>query len=99
MTSREQFLQCFNEIAVKETALPSFEFESPFEDSVMPVKDVFTEVLVKVGGQLGEGNKVSQLQQFVTQKITQGFQVLSVVEGVTGNRDPAQINNPHQLAD
>ena len=103
MTSREQFLQRFTDISVKETALPCFEFankiESAFEGSETPIKTLFSDMLVKVGGQLGEGNTTAQLQQFVVEKVAEGFQVLSIVDGVTGNRDPEQITDPHQLAD
>jgi L-lactate dehydrogenase complex protein LldG len=95
MTSREQFLQRFTDIAVKDTALPSFEFAA----IDAPLKTVFSELLVKVGGQLGTGNNISQLQQFAEQKMAEGYQVLSLVEGITGNRDPKQITDPHQLAD
>jgi L-lactate dehydrogenase complex protein LldG len=103
MTSREQFLQRFTDISVKDTALPSFEFankiESAFEVTETPLKTLFSEMLLKVGGQLGEGNTTAQLQQFVVEKVAEGFQVLSLVEGLTGNRDPKQITDPHQLAD
>ena len=95
MTSRAQFLQRFTDIAVVDHALPSFEFAA----IDAPLRALFSGMLVKVGGQLGTANTQPELQQFVQQKIAEGCQVLSLVEGLAGSRDPGQITDPHQLAD
>ena len=64
-----------------------------------PLREHFIEVLERVGGSLGDGNSLDDLQEKAAELIGQKLQVLSLVEGVKGNRDPASVVDPHDLSD
>ena len=64
-----------------------------------PLRERFVEVLKAVGGQLGEGTNLGQVQQKVTELIRQDLQVLSLIDNVKGNRDPSEVRDPHELRD
>jgi L-lactate dehydrogenase complex protein LldG len=95
MTSRDSFLARFKDTAISGHALPSLEFAK----IEAPLKELFSELLIKVGGQLGTSNKKQALQNFVDLQIEDGYQVLSLVNGIKGNRNPLEITSPHQLSD
>ena len=95
MTNRDSFLKRFEDTAVSDQPLPSLEFAK----IEAPLTALFSELLEKVGGKIGLSNKRQDLQLFVEQKIADGSQVLSLVDGIKGNRDLLTITSPHQLAD
>ena len=64
-----------------------------------PLKEHFIQVLDQVGGRLGEGHSLNAVQHRVAALIGQNKQVLSLVAGVEGNRDPAAIHDPYDLSD
>jgi L-lactate dehydrogenase complex protein LldG len=64
-----------------------------------PLRDVFGKVLGNVGGELGSGGSLVDVDRRVLGLLDEGRQVLSLVEGVGGNLDPATVSDPHQLGD
>lgn len=95
MTSKAEFLSALGRVAIESTAMPTI----PQSAIDAPLPNVFTQVLESVGGVLGQGDTVRDVQCYVDDLIAGQCQVLSLVDGVTGNRDPASVGDPHQLAD
>jgi L-lactate dehydrogenase complex protein LldG len=95
MTDRGSFLKRFESTAISDQLLPSLEFSN----IDAPLKALFSELLEKVGGELGDSNKKQDLQVFVDQKIEEGCQVLSLVDDIKDNRNLSTNTSPHQLSD
>ena len=95
MATRETFLAKFTDSGIPETALPVFDF-LPIDTPLVPT---FFQQVENVGGKVGTGSTLVELQQQVDGFIAEGKQVLSLVDGVVGNRFASDITNPHQLND
>jgi L-lactate dehydrogenase complex protein LldG len=64
-----------------------------------PPREHFVEVLERVGGSLGEGGDLDDVKRRAAELVGQDLQVLSLVEGVEGNRVPSAVRDPHDLHD
>jgi L-lactate dehydrogenase complex protein LldG len=95
MASRKEFFASLSPSSIETTDMP----EIPVAAIDGRPRERFAEVLKGVGGRLGEGNTLDDLQRKVDELVQQGLQVLSLVEGVSGNRDPALVQDPHDLKD
>lgn len=95
MASKEDFFASLARSSIEPTPMP----EVPVSVIDDPPKEHFVEVLERVGGSLGEGDDLRALRQRAAELIGQNLQVLSLVEGVDGNRDPAAVCDPHALKD
>ena len=95
MASQEEFFASLAPSSIEPTPMP----EIPIAGIDTPLQDLFIKVLESVGGQLGNGRGLVDLQQRAAELIAQDRQVLSLVEGVDGNRDPASVRDPHELSD
>jgi len=95
MASKEEFFASLAPSSIEETPKPDVAVAT-IEG---PLREHFIEVLERVGGSLGDGNSLDDLQEKAAELIGQKLQVLSLVEGVKGNRDPASVVDPHDLSD
>ena len=95
MASQEDFFASLAPRSIEPTALP----EIPAAGIDGPPRERFIEVLEGVGGRLGKGSSLEELQQRVDELTAKNLQVLSMVEGIFGNRDPSAVHAPHNLKD
>ena len=95
MASKEEFFASLAPSSIEPTPMP----EVPVATIDAPPRDHFVEVLERVGGSLGAGDDLGYVRQRAAELIGQNLQVLSLVEGVEGNRDPAAVRDPHDLKD
>ena len=65
----------------------------------VPLREHFIEMLERVGGSPGAGDRLGNVQQKAAELIGQGLQVLSLVDRVEGNRAPSAVRDPHDLSD
>ncbi len=93
MASQEDFFASLAPSSIEPTAMP----EIPVAGLDGAPRENFIKALEAVGGRLGEGSSLAQLQQRVDDLVGKGLQVLSLVEGVDGNRDPSAVRGPHDL--
>ncbi len=95
MASKEDFFNSLAPSSIEPTPMP--------EVAVAPIdhspRDHFVEVLERVGGSLGAGEDLEHVRQRAAELVAQNLQVLSLVEGVEGNRDSAAVRDPHDLKD
>lgn len=94
MASRQEFFAGMIAPAIPPAPMPP----RPAAGLDAPLREVFIQVLEDVGGQLGRGDRLADVDRHVAQLLGQDRQVLSLVDGVTGNRDPATVAEPHELA-
>ena len=95
MASQEEFFASLSRSSIESTDMP----EIPVASLDSPPRERFIEVLKGVGGRLGDSSDINKLQQKVDELIAKKLQVLSLVEGVYGNRDPSAVRDPHDLKD
>jgi L-lactate dehydrogenase complex protein LldG len=95
MASREDFFASLAPSSIEPTPMP----ELAVATIDYPPRDHFVEVLERVGGSLGEGDELGDVRQRAAELIRQNLHVLSLVEGVQGNRDPSTVRDPHDLKD
>ena len=95
MAGREDFLASLAPSSIEPTPMP----ELAVDTVEGPLREHFIRVLETVGGRLGEGDDLGRVQQRVTELVGQGLQVLSLVDGVEGNRSPSAVHDPHELED
>jgi len=93
MSSREEFFASLAPSSIESTPMP--ELAVATIDS--PPRDHFVEVLERVGGRLGDGDDLNFVRQRAAKLIRRNLQVLSLVDGVDGNRDPSAVRDPHDL--
>jgi L-lactate dehydrogenase complex protein LldG len=98
MATREEFFASLAPTSVEPTPMPDL----PQGRIDAPPRERFEQVLAAVGGTLGHAprsvTRLASVQARVDELVGQGCQVLSLVAGVSGNRDPAAVTDPHQLA-
>ena len=96
MATKAEFLARLQGNAVASTPMPAIARPPAIAE---PLPNVFLQVLESVGGVAGDGDSLAAVQSVVNSLICDGKQVLSLVAGVTGNRDHTGVNEPHSLAD
>ena len=96
MTTKAAFLANLQGNAVNPTPMPARMRPNAI---VEPLPNVFLQVLESVGGAAGNGDSLAAVQDVVDELVNGGKQVLSLVAGVVGNRDPAGVDDAHDLAD
>ena len=95
MASKEAFFAGLSPSSIEPTPMPEMTVAT-IDD---PPREHFIEVLERVGGSLGKGGDLGAVQQKVAELVAQNLQVLSLVEGVEGNRDPSAVKDPYELKD
>ena len=95
MATREEFFASLAPSSVEPLPMP--EVDAGAIDR--PPLELFVEVLEQVGGRLGDGHNLENVQRQAAALVAQNLQVLSLVDGVEGNRDPAVVQDPHDLSD
>ena len=95
MATKEEFFAALAPSSIEPSPLP----EMAVATIDGPLRAHFIQVLEGVGGHPGEGEDLSALQKKAAQLTGQNLQVLSLVEGVEGNRDPSTVRGPHDLKD
>lgn len=95
MASQEEFFAALAPSSIEETPMPDVAVAT-IDD---PLREHFIEVLERVGGSLGTGDNLGAVQTKATDLIGQKLQVLSLVEGLEGNRYPTSVGDPHDLSD
>jgi L-lactate dehydrogenase complex protein LldG len=95
MATREEFFASLVPSSIEPTPMP----ELGIATIDVPLRGLFAEVLDGVGGHLGDGSELADVNRLARQLVGEGLQVLSLVEGVAGNRDAADVDDPHDLAD
>jgi L-lactate dehydrogenase complex protein LldG len=95
MAGKQEFFASLAPTSVEPTPMPVL----PTSTIDAPLRDVFASVLQSVGGELGQGERLVDVDRRVAGLLDEGRQVLSLVDGVVGNRDPAAVTDPHQLGD
>ena len=95
MATKEEFFASLQLPSIEPTPMP----EVAVATIEGPLREHFIQVLEGVGGLLGRGDDLSALQKNAAQLIKQNLQVLSLVDGVEGNRDPSTVRDPHDLQD
>jgi L-lactate dehydrogenase complex protein LldG len=95
MASKEEFFAALAPSSIESSPMP----EITVATLDVPLREHFIEVLESVGGRLGRGNKLSDVKQRAAELVGQNLQVLSLMEGVKGNRDPSAVRDPHELMD
>lgn len=95
MASQEEFFASLAPSSIETTPMPAVRVAT----MDTPLREHFIEVLEKVGGSLGQGDQIDDLRRKAAELIGQDLQVLSLVDGVDGNRDPVNIRDPHDLSD
>jgi len=95
MASQKEFFASVAPSSIEPTPMP----EVAVATIDAPPREHFIEVLERVGGSLGEGGDLDDVKRRATELILQDLQVLSLVEGVEGNRVPAAVRDPHDLHD
>jgi L-lactate dehydrogenase complex protein LldG len=95
MASREEFFASLAPSSVEPVPMP----EEDAGTIDKPPLELFVEVLDRVGGRLGEGHDLRDVQRQAAMLVGENLQVLSLVDGVQGNRDPTAVQDPHDLSD
>jgi len=95
MASLEDFFSSLTASSIESTPMPPM----PIATIDAPLREYFIEVLEMVGGVLGLGDDLSDVRRTASDLVAQNLQVLSLVEGVEGNRDPSAVRDPHDLKD
>lgn len=95
MATREEFFASLAPSSIEPALLP----EVAVATIEGPAREHFIEVLERVGGRLGEGGDIGDLKRRAAELVEQNLQVLSLVEGVEGNRDSTAVRDPHDLKD
>lgn len=95
MANREEFFASLAPSSIAPEPMPELQVATTAR---LPLEQ-FIKVLDQVGGRLGEGHKLDDVQQRAAGLIEQNLQVLSLVDGVEGNRDPAAVRDAHDLSD
>jgi L-lactate dehydrogenase complex protein LldG len=95
MAGKREFFASLAPTSVESTPMPAL----PTSAIDAPLGEVFASMLESVGGTLGQGNRLADVDRRVAGLLDEGRQVLSLVPGVQGNRDPAAVTDPHQLGD
>ncbi len=95
MASKEEFFTSLAPSSIEPTPMP----EVAVATLGAPLREHFIEVLEGVGGCQGQGDDLGDVKQRAAELVGQNFQVLSLVEGVVGNRDPSAVRDPHELED
>jgi len=95
MASQEEFFASLAPSSVETTPMPAVRVAT----MDVPLRKHFIEVLEKVGGSLGQGDQIDDLRRKAAELTGQDLRVLSLVDGVDGNRDPATVSDPHDLSD
>ncbi|MBY5922031.1 lactate utilization protein C [Ferrimonas balearica] len=93
MSSREQILEALGHITLPKQPLPVIDVEPNTEDLV----GQYEANLAKVGGTLVKVDSLEAIQTYLNDRIEEGNEVMSLVEGISGNRE---LNaNAHDLRD
>jgi len=95
MATREEFFASLAPTSVEPLPLPDVDAGAIDR----PPLELFVEVLGQVGGRLGDGHDLEDVQRQAAALAGQNLQVLSLVNGVEGNREPAAVKDPHDLSD
>lgn len=95
MATKEEFFASLVPSSVEPTPMP----EVVMATIGAPLREYFIEVLKGVGGRLGEGDALSDVQRKAAELAAQNLQVLSLMEGIEGNRGPSAVRDPHELQD
>lgn len=95
MVSQEEFFASLAPSSIETTPMPDVAVAT-IDGSP---REHFVEVLERVGGRLGIGDSLGVVQEKAAELIGQNLQVLSLVDGIDGNRDPATVRDPHDLSD
>jgi L-lactate dehydrogenase complex protein LldG len=95
MASKEDFFASLAPSSIERTPMPTVAVAT----LNAPLREHFIEVLEGVGGRLGEGHVLEDLKRRAAELVGQDLQVLSLVEGVDGNREPSLVGDPHDLQD
>jgi L-lactate dehydrogenase complex protein LldG len=95
VASIEEFFASLAPSSIESTPMP----EIAVATIDAPLTERFIEVLEAVGGRLGEGDDLKNVQQRAAGLVARDLQVLSLVDGVEGNRDAAAVADPHDLRD
>lgn len=93
MASKQEFFAALAPSSVESTPMPRL----PTSTIGALLSDVFVETLESVGGVAGKGGSLEDVNRRASELFDEHRQVLSLVEGVDGNLDPASISDPHQL--
>jgi L-lactate dehydrogenase complex protein LldG len=95
MASKEEFFASLTPSSIEPTPMP----EVAVVTLDAPPREHFIEVLEGVGGRLGQGDDLGDVKKRAAELVSQNLQVLSLMEGVEGNRDPSAVRDPHELKD
>jgi L-lactate dehydrogenase complex protein LldG len=95
MAIQEEFFASLAPSSIEPTPMP----EVAVATIDAPLREYFIGVLEGVGGRLGEGHELGDLKRRAAELVGQDLQVLSLVEGVDGNREPSLVGDPHDLQD
>jgi L-lactate dehydrogenase complex protein LldG len=95
MATKEEFFASLAASSVERTPMPEVDVAT-IDD---PPRAHFVEVLERVGGSLGEGSNLGDVNRRAAELAAQDLQVLSLIPGVEGNRDPSAVRDPHDLRD
>lgn len=93
MSSKNSILSALKQSALTAHPMPVIDIEV----TPQPLVDTFAASLATVAGELHQQGGLAALQAKVDELMAQGLQVLSLVEGVSGNRQVP--NTAHELAD
>ncbi|MBW3165113.1 LutC/YkgG family protein [Ferrimonas balearica] len=83
MSSRDQILQALGQITLPDQPLPVIDVEPNTED----LPGQYEASLAKVGGTLVRVSSLDEIQTYLNDRMEEGCQVMSLVEGLTGNRE------------
>ncbi|GAA5194784.1 LUD domain-containing protein [Ferrimonas gelatinilytica] len=83
MSSRNAILEALGRVTLPAAAMPVIDVEPNLED----LPGQFEASLNKVGGTLVRVKGLAEIQQYLDERVAEGQQVLSLVEGLKGNRE------------
>ncbi|QIZ77131.1 LutC/YkgG family protein [Ferrimonas lipolytica] len=94
MSSRDAILAALEKVKVPHMAMPKITIEPNNQD----LAGQYLEMIAKVGGTAIEVTSLVQVQDYLNDKISANEQVLSLVDGVSGNRQlDAQQHDLHNV--
>lgn len=93
MSSRNEIFAALEKVNLPQVAMPKIDVESAPHDLV----EHYGEMLAKVGGTLIKVSNLDEVQAYLDKQMADNQQVLTMVDGVQGNRQLNEV--AHELAD